>query len=95
MSDFAKEGKDAEQYPEAEKWGRVHDQVCVIVDFLDWMTATAGLLPCHQRPGGYDWIPDGQSAEKLAAGYFGIDLERLETERRAMLDSLRAAAGEG
>lgn len=37
------------------------------------------------------WMADGRSPEKLLADYFGIDLFKLETEKRAMLDSIREA----
>lgn len=36
------------------------------------------------------WVHDGRRIEKLLADYFEIDLDKIEEERRALLDELRA-----
>lgn len=38
------------------------------------------------------WMPVGGSANKLLAEFFGIDLNKIEDEKRAMLDQIRASA---
>lgn len=37
------------------------------------------------------FMPDARSPEQLMADHFGIDLARIDAERRAILDALRAA----
>lgn len=37
------------------------------------------------------WVPDGRTIEQLLADFFGIDMAKVDVERRAMLAALRAA----
>lgn len=37
------------------------------------------------------WLPDTRSPNRLLADYFEIDLAKIEDEKRAMLESIRAA----
>lgn len=38
-----------------------------------------------------DWWPDYRNRERLMADFFGIDLDKIDQERRALLDALRAS----
>lgn len=38
-----------------------------------------------------DWVPDGRSIQTLLAEFFEIDQDKIEAEKRAMLDGLREA----
>jgi hypothetical protein len=73
--------------PECEKLVKVAKDSQKIGDFLEWLFGeknyTLGkwhgdyLRPVHER------------IEELLAEYFGIDLSKVETERREMLKALR------
>jgi hypothetical protein len=53
-----------------------------------------GARLCHVPPGMHStYFPLNFSMRKLMADFFDIDQDRLEAERRAMLDELRAAQG--
>jgi len=77
--------------PECEMLARASDKSQVIGEFMDWLLNEQeyvlaqwgtvemedGLIPCH---------PDIQ---QLLARFFGIDLGKVEQERRALLDAIR------
>jgi hypothetical protein len=94
------------EYPEHVKLDKVVKKSQAIGEFLDWL-GTDGVSLCRWReagPTGDEWVPaefypSGETIETLLARYFGIDLEVIDAEKRAMLDELRAysaarAAGE-
>lgn len=76
--------------PEYECGNKKHDSGEMKHDF--------GMYGCHpKRSFGCDMpcqtlSPFRATKEKLLAEFFEIDLEKLENEKRAMLDSLRAKA---
>lgn len=37
------------------------------------------------------WVEDGRTIEQILADFFGIDMAKVDVERRAMLDAVRAA----
>lgn len=48
----------------------------------------------HNRTKGVqDWVPYGKTTRAILAEYHGIDLDKLEAEKRAMLAGLRRARG--
>jgi len=69
--------------PELEKMRGVREESQKIGRFLDWLRGE-GLEVC--KVGGE---PFYLSIEQLLAKYFEIDLEKVEEERRALLDHLR------
>lgn len=59
-------------------------------DFLAWLRDEQGLELCAMdRRGNY--TADGRRIEELLADYYGIDLDQVERERRALLDGLHEA----
>lgn len=76
----------AERYPEHEKLSKVKDQSQVIGEFLDFSKFTL----CEERRGRY--YPTMMSIQDILADWFGIDSQRLEDEKRQMLDEIRSAA---
>lgn len=72
--------------PELDKLAAVANDSQVIGDFLEW-------LDTHGRFVGqwYDEraAPAAIGTEALLAEYFGIDLKRVERERRAILEAVR------
>jgi len=86
---------DANKYPAHAKLHAVRTASQVIGRFLDWME--------HERRPGiglYIWqngeyVPACIPIDKLLGEYFGIDTVKLEEEKLAMLDELRAAHEQG
>ena len=57
--------------------------------FLDWLMSESGLTLCRRDDSWeHPWMPAGLSIEALLAEYYGIDLQELDRERRALLKSL-------
>ncbi len=88
-------------YPEHEKMKEISDQSQAIGAFLEWLQGERGasLLVLDDCPSGSlaetwgdrrsDYRP-APHTEKLLAEYFEIDLNKIENEKRAMLDEFAA-----
>lgn len=74
-----------ETYPEHQKLRAIADRSQAIGEFLDWMGHQGFWL--HDRDG---FEPHG-SVQDWLARYFDIDRDKIEAEKRAMLEALRAA----
>ena len=64
-----------------------------VQNFYEWL-AGEGLQLCRLHDVGRidpQYIPDGRTPEQLIAAFFGLDLNKLEDERRAVLQALNAA----
>lgn len=80
------------QYPECEKLNEHHSQMEIIREFLEWASGN-GMEFGSWEPGlvgqVYDnFNPVNQSIDQYLARYFGIDMGKVDEERRAMLASL-------
>lgn len=81
--------------PELDKQHRaIEDGAHRVGEFLDWLESEGYVLArysdgdsCPEGCSGLD--PDYAAKEKLVAGFFGIDLGRIEAERQSLLDYLR------
>ena len=84
------------EYPECEKQAKIKDKAQVCGEFLEYLRSHGYVLAVWQHrgapePGGYDeLIPTRESIEHLLAGFFEINLAKVEQECRAMLDEIRA-----
>jgi hypothetical protein len=75
------------KYPECDKLAAVAKKSQLCGEFLDWL-----------REQGWDLVeeveehyyPVRKTNEQLLAGFFKIDLNKVETERRALLEEIRA-----
>lgn len=70
---------------ELDKWANVHDDVVVIEEFLQFL--------CHKEislcfVGKYDHFYPIPNTRDLIYSHFGIDKEKLERERRALISDL-------
>jgi hypothetical protein len=86
-------------YPEHDKLAAVQDESQVIGEFIEM----AGYTLCEMRTftdvdsrgRRYETqprlAPVAKSIQQLLADYFEIDLNKIEAEKRAMLNSLRKA----
>lgn len=76
--------------PECKKLSAVRDESHKIGEFIDWLHEQ-GIQLCEwmdyeDAPAQY--APTTQTSEKLLAKYFDIDLNKVERERRAILEYL-------
>lgn len=77
------------RYPECEKMAAVKDQSQVIGEFLEWAEATQEFELCIYSGYSKEYIPVGITKERLLARFFDINLDKVEKEKRQMLDELR------
>lgn len=73
------------EYPECEKLKAIAEKSNLIGCFLD--ESDYVLCTFNERLNQY-W-PTHNSLESILAKYFDIDMEKVEAERRAMLEKLR------
>ena len=69
----------------------------VVQDLLDWLTEERHYTLCEPKPDslhGYYLPATYGGPQQLMADFFGIDLTKVEAERRALLDALRETVEE-
>lgn len=82
------------KYPEHEKLKLVQEHSNIIGQFLDWLSYERGYKICECCEGADarnddSYYPVNSTTEKILADYYGINLDKLENEKRQMLDLLR------
>lgn len=82
-------GSEPDLYPEHTKLRAISDQSQACYDFIDWLGSEKGYRLCYvpQRSGTYE--PVQHSMRGLLAEFFEIDVDKIETEKRAMIAQLR------
>lgn len=75
-------------FPEHEKLKLIKDKSQAIGEFLEWLGAEKG-LHVAQWISEHRLMPANYSTEKLLAEFFDIDLDKLEDEKRAMIEEQR------
>lgn len=79
-------------YPEHKKLKAIAEQSQAIGEFLDWCRGEYGYeLAEWDKSRKFDdrMMPVSESTEKLLAAFFDIDLNKIEAEKRAMLEKMR------
>lgn len=76
--------------PELDKMKDVQPQSQIIGQFLDWLFHEKHRTIAEIPDGMEKWQPVGGSIESILAEYFEIDVSKVENERRAILESIRA-----
>lgn len=89
---YAKTALQPVKFPEHEKLHLISDKSQCIGDFVAWLRRRDAVLA---RWEGNKLYPEGSPITKLLADFFEIDLEKIEAEKRAMLDELRSKLREG
>lgn len=89
--------QEVQPYPEHLKMRAVHSTSQEISEFLEWLQSEGIHLAeyddkAHLHSSGL-W-PHQEAWNSLLARYFNIDLDKIEQEKREMLDHLRAAQEE-
>jgi hypothetical protein len=84
--------------PECDKLAAIKDKAEVLQEFVDWLNDERGYSICERRPSGKStaheeldeyWPASYGGYNRLFADFFGIDLDKVEQERRAILDHVR------
>lgn len=75
------------KYPECEKLAAVHDKRMAIIDFLEW-AETEGMMLAEYYNDTQLFLARGQH-DDFAMRYFGIDMKKLDKERRAIIGAHR------
>jgi hypothetical protein len=78
-------------YPECEKMNAVQGDSQKIGAFLDWLQNDLGIVLAEYDNEDDELYRANYTIEKLLARYFDIDLDKVEQERRQMLEELRQA----
>lgn len=85
-------------YPECEKLKKVSIEHSNIMEFLDWLDEEKSIRLCECDQSSTSsfsaYAPITTSKEKLLAEYFNLDLKKIEEERRAMIEEIRARQDE-
>lgn len=82
---------EAPEYPEHDRLRAIADKSQAIYDFLTWAHEERGMVLCESA--GHirgEYYPALTSRQKLLAEFFEIDLNKIEHEKRSMIDHLRA-----
>ena len=77
------------KYSEHEKLKEIQDQSQIIGEFLEWLGYEHEYFICEKLGQLQEWYPISQNHQKLLAQFFDIDLDKLEQEKRQMLEELR------
>lgn len=77
------------KYPECEKLSRLADKRTIILDFIEWLAERDMHIMVQRDPDYEDYRHLTQSREALSHQYLEIDDNKLEQERRAMIEELQ------
>ena len=88
------ESADEQQdlYPEHTKLEKINDKSQACGEFIDWLYTKHGINICcadYEDGSGGEWRLVLTNTQYLLAEFFGIDLEKIDTEKAAMLEQLR------
>lgn len=74
--------------PEHDKLGQVREQSQACGEFLEWLGDAKKLVLCFYDDESEQYQPSHPGVTRLLAEFFSIDQDKLEAEKRAMLDYL-------
>lgn len=80
--------EDTKKYPEHAKMEKVDTESHAIGQFIEWLHGQ-GIYFAKYDDDSEDFVPEYRSIEKWLADYFEIDLNKVEAEKRQMLDEIR------
>lgn len=85
--------------PECDKLVSNAQESHKIGDFLDWLIDDKGYAICEEAHDSqampeYEYFPIRQGFEALLADYFGVDMKKVERERRAILKYVQRIASQ-
>jgi len=77
------------EHPELDKMMAIKDKSQVLGEFLDWLDSETEYCIATRCRDMDCLVRAHVSIEQLLADFFGIDLNKVEEEKRAILDGLR------
>jgi hypothetical protein len=81
------------EYPEHEKLRALDGRNQAVGCFIEWLQVKGYVIARYKNIHGFmdeQLVPDTSGIQDLIAEYFGIDQDKLEQEKRKMLDDLRS-----
>lgn len=84
--------KQTPEYPEHEKLVLVSDKSQAIGEFLDWINSRKGYVIGKYIENDY-LMPVYEGTSQILAEYFDIDLDKIEQEKLAMIESCQKLNG--
>ena len=91
--------REPSEYPEHEKMRAISEKSQVVGEFIDWLREDGHDICKFEKHTRHsdelgDWTPEGwypqrRRIEQLLADFFEIDLDKIEDEKRAMLEQMR------
>jgi hypothetical protein len=81
------------ELPECDKLLKAAPESQKLGEFIDWLTDNGYHLCTQQKTEGEpseQYLPCHENIEEILALYFDIDLKKVEQEKRALLDAIRA-----
>lgn len=75
--------------PECQRLSDVQTESNIIGEFLDWLTYDKQYEICERYATTEAYLPVHETTNKLLAEYFEINLDKVEKERRELLEWLR------
>ena len=82
---------EIDKWPEHTKLQAISDKSQVCGEFLDWLQEQGYHLGRYNEEGTRLYTHTVPMVTKLLAEFFEIDQAKIEDEKRAMLDEIRAA----
>lgn len=79
--------------PECDRLVSVADESHKLGEFLDWLEQRKRLSLARWSRSDDQLVPDYTPKEQLLAEYYGIDLDKVDAERRALLKHVRSLHG--
>lgn len=83
-----------DKYPEHVKMQAVIDDAQIIGEFMDWLESEGYYIARYEEVEGYSnpqLVVSMKRPDEFLSSYFGIDQQKVESEKRQILDELRAA----
>lgn len=79
------------EYPEHDRLHAIKDESQAQYDFIEWLHVRKNILLCDEKIGFQTdtYLPIQIPIQKLLAEYHEIDMNKIETEKRAMLAEIR------
>lgn len=81
-----------EMYPEHRKLTKIADKSQAIGEFMDWLGQEKGYTLAKWSERENELVPQNRPIRYLLAEYFDIDENKIEAEKRQMLQALRESA---
>lgn len=80
-------------YPECDKLQKVSKKSQELGFFLEWLMSNRVIASWSENDRDDNLYPTHESIEEILAGYFNIDMDKVNEERAQILEDLRKKNG--